>query len=160
MNSASKPSTLDMSRDFRLQAAQLAKHEPAHAQVAKKANGIITCIRNGVASKTKAVIILTLVLLHLEYCAQFWTPHGTKDIEVLELVQRRAKELVKGLDYKSCNNKIGQEEMASSCTKERFGLDSRKNCFTERVVKHWNGLPKEVVESPSLKVSKNQADIT
>ena len=40
----------------------------------------------------------------------------------------------------------------------RFGLGIRK-FFTQRVVTHWNRLPKEAVDAPSLEAFKARLDV-
>ena len=41
----------------------------------------------------------------------------------------------------------------------RFRLDIRENFFTQRVLTHWNRLPKEVVDASSLEALKARLDV-
>ncbi|KAK4805807.1 hypothetical protein QYF61_000413 [Mycteria americana] len=143
------------------------------AQVAKKANSILACISTSVASRTREVIVplySALVRPHLECCVQCWAPHHKRDIEGLERVQRRATELGKGLEHKADGERLRNLGLFSLEKRRLRGdLIALYNCLkgggrevgsgsSPRVIKPWNRLPREVVESPPLEAFKRRLD--
>ncbi|KAK4822490.1 hypothetical protein QYF61_015496 [Mycteria americana] len=131
------------------------------AQVAKKANSILACIRNSMASRTREVIVPLYTALE-----------RLRELGLFSLEKRRLRgDLIALYNYlKGGCSEVGVGlfcQGASDRTRGnglklrqgRLRLHVRKTFFTERLIKHWNRLPREAVEAPWLEVFKRCVDV-
>ncbi|KFQ71411.1 hypothetical protein N335_01502, partial [Phaethon lepturus] len=76
---------------------------------AQKANHILGCIQNSVASRSREMILplySALVRPRLESCIQLWSPQHRKDMDLLEWVQRTATKMIWGMEHISYADRL------------------------------------------------------
>jgi len=86
------------------------------AQVAKKANGVLACIRNSVTSRSREMFREDLG--SGEYCVQFWALQYKKDVEAMEHFQIITVKLLKDVEHRSYRGRLRKLGL--------FSLEKRK----------------------------------
>ena len=77
------------------------KLEKQCSSAVSKANKILGMMKRNFVDRSKETVLplyKSLVRPHLEYCCQVWSLHYSKDIKLLEGVQRMATKLIKGME--------------------------------------------------------------
>ena len=47
-----------------------------------------------------------LVMPHLEYCIQMWSPQYRRDVDLLEHIQRRATKMIPRTEHLPCEDRL------------------------------------------------------
>ena len=139
------------------------KWERQCIEAVKKANKMLGLIKRNFEDKSKETVMplyKSLVRLHLEYCCQVWSPYLSKDINLIEGVQRRAAKLIKDIKHLSYDERLENLGL-SHLTTRRVRSDLIQ---TFKII---NGIDKvdkslffEIDNGQSSKLFKNVADLT